>query len=315
VWCPGIGRGATKGFGDAPDEAYRVFAARLADLVNGAAPCDIERWLDNLASDQAERLREAHIRSLAARERMGEYSISLDPFHSAALRGVSGDATMNAKIVDALRSGVIRLREEARDKTEMAMRELVAANETKLRDGRRARGEDLEVRTVRMDADLHARLQLSAHELGVKLPELCRYAMALYLRQAAQGCASQLHEDAPEAFVSSTATMRDPLAELEPADFRAVAKRLGIPRELLASIRDRQVEVPRPLMRKLGESLAVPVPIEVMHGSLAGPPRIAVGTMFKSGGKPAASERRISFAEAASKAGMTAEDIERLLTD
>ncbi|MCB4824504.1 hypothetical protein [Roseicella aerolata] len=279
--------------------------ARLATLLEAASSGDMRRWWGNLAQDEAERSRERHVRSLAARERMGEYSISLDPSQSAALRAAAGAGAANARIVEALREGLAAVREEARGMTEAAMRDAVAASERLLRDGRRLRGEDLDVRTVRMDAETHARLQLQAHELGVKLPELCRYAVGLHLRRHA-------HVD-PDRDAMGI----DPFAGMDRQAFGATARRLGIPRDLLAGFRDRQIEldtVPPAFMARLCDDLPRPVPVAAMRAHLSAEPRLSGAMMFRADGKPAASGRK-TFEEAARDAGMPEEEVRRLLSE
>jgi hypothetical protein len=316
VWCPSVGRGATKGFGDAPDEAHRSFANRLAALLEAAGPSDLERWLADLIHDQADRQREARVKALAANERLGEYSISLDPAQMVALKPAPDSGSMNDRIVTALRKGLEQFRVASRKTSEAGLREAVAGNEATLRAGRRDRGNDLEVRTVRMDAELHARLRLSSHETGVKMPELCRYIVSLALDLAVDHFATDSDTNAASGSnLPFDGKRSDPLADLDGPAFRKVAADSGIPRVLLAAIRNREVEVPLPVARRIARTLPVVVPEEVILAAYVGTPRVSATAMYKAGGKPSAVEGKTPFQEAAASAGLTEEAINRLLAE
>ncbi|MCO6416152.1 hypothetical protein JYK14_08225 [Siccirubricoccus sp. KC 17139] len=310
VWCPGIGRGAAKGFGDAADEALRMFRRRLKELLDTAAPSDLERWRHNLAQDQAERLREALVRSLAARERVGEYSLGLDPSQTALLAGEPGSVPSNERIVEALREGLAILRAAARDRTLDEMRAAVADHERALREGRRDRGDAPVYRTVRMDAETHARLQLQAHEIGVKLQELCRHLLGLHLH---------LHGLAPaegDVGTTSAAAPSDPFANLDRAAFAKVAKATRMRKAVLAAIRDgRVVNLPLVVAARIGAAMPVPVPANDVVGHAASGAQLPPAMAARAVGKPTAGERGMTLEEVARDAGMSAEEIKEMLSE
>lgn len=311
VWCPGIGRGAAKGFGDAADEALRVFRQRVAELLDAAAPSDFQRWRSNLLRDEAERLREAQVRSLAASERMGEYSLGLDPAHLRHLSGDAGDGPANERIVEALKGGLAALREQVQRRTLADLRGAVAEHERFLRDGRRERGDEPRYRTVRMDAETHAKLRLQAHELGVKLQELCRYVIGLHLRRAGPRAAAVI--DGPRAAPAPNA---DPFADLDSAAFARVAVAARMRRAVLAAIRDGRVaDLPLQVAGRIGTAMPVPVPANDIVAHAAGGTRMPLAVAARSDAQPAADARRVSLEEAARAAGMSGEDIARMLAE
>ena len=335
VWCPGIGRGGVKGFGDMADEARRDFECRLRTLLSTAGAADLERWRGRLGEDEAERRREQHVRSLAARERMGEYSISLDPAQSASIRKSIPAGAANAAIVDALRGGLELVRKEARGRKEAEMRSSILDQEAALKATRRANGADLDVRTVRMDAETHARLHLEAHELGVKLPELCRYAVTAWLRQSGLGRSAPVagvarnagwRTSAPARRVgtggsgqppdASLATVVDPFEDLGTVAFADVARSAGVNPMFLGRVRDRQIDpatMPDTFLERLCGSLPGNIPFAAMAAFLDGAPRLPPRAMFKSGKQPRASGR-VSFESAVRSSGLSDGEQQALLS-
>lgn len=308
VWCPGIDRGVAKGFGDAADEAYRMFLLRVVDLLDAAGPSDLRRWKDNLLRDEAECLREAHVRSLAANERMGEYSLGLDPAHLRQLSGAGEGGTTNERIVEALKGGLAALREHAPYRTRADLRAAVAEHERLLRDGRRRRGDEPRYRTVRMDAETHARLRLEAHEISVKLQDLCRYVVGLHLCRAENAAAG----GGPRA----SAPVANPFARLDKAAFARVASAARMRRAVLAAIRDGRVaNLPLQVAGRIGAEMPVPVPANDIIAYAAGGTRMPLAMAARSDAQPATDARRISLEEAARVAGMSEEDIAEMLAE
>lgn len=313
VWCPGVGRGAVKGFGDVADEAHRRFRRRVEELLDEAAQSDLERWRFNLVRDEAERLREAQVHSLAARERMGEYSLGLDPAHIALLLGEPGSGPSNDRIVRALREGLVALREKAQKWTLAEMRATIREHERLLREGRRGRGDGPVYRTVRMDAETHARLQLQAHEFGVKLQELCRYALGMHLLRLNLLPAQGVAMDGP---VIAAAPPMNPFSGLDTTSFARVASAALMRRSVLAAIRDGHVmDIPAHVAARIGSAMPVPVPANDVIAYAASGTRLPPAIAARADGKPAADERRVTLEEAARAAGMSDEDILRMLTE
>lgn len=178
VFCSDIGRRGVKGFGDFADEARRNFEARLTEVVSHASAKEIERWTLKLNQLHGLELRAQRVAEEAARPRMGEYSLGLDPDQARSLQSKAGNGTINAGVVEMLRRAMDLLEEEATTLTEDALRERIVSFEQTAKKARRERGEEIEARTFRMEPELHARLHVQAYELGVKLSELCRYALA-----------------------------------------------------------------------------------------------------------------------------------------
>lgn len=309
VWCLGIGRGATKGFGDAADEALRMFRRRLKEMLDGAGPSDLERWSRNLAQDQAERLREAQVRSLAARERLGDYSLGLDPSQIGLLADEPGGVPSNERIVEALREGLAMFRAAARDRTLDGMREAVAEHSRVLREGRRDRGDAPVYRTIRMDAEMHARLQLQAHEIGVRLQALCRHLLDLHLDRHGSLLAG-------EATTTPAEAPSDPFANLDTAAFAKVARAARMSRAVLGAIRNGQVvDLPAVVAARIAAAMPVPVPANDVARHAASGVRLPPAMAARAEGKPAAQEHGMTLEEVARQAGMSDQDIERMLAE
>lgn len=309
VWCSGIGRGAAKGFGDAADEALRMFRRRLREMLDAAGPSDLERWSQYLAQDQTERLREAQVRSLAARDRLGDYSLGLDPSQIGLLADEPGGVPSNERIVDALREGLAMFRVAARDRTLDQMREAVAEHSRALREGRRDRGDAPVYRTIRMDAEMHARLQLQAHEIGVKLQALCRHLLDLHLDRHGILLAR-------EAATTPAAASSDPFANLDTATFAKVAKAARMTRAVLGAIRNGQVvNLPAVVAARIAAAMPVPVPANDVARHAASGVRLPPAMAARADGKPAAREHGMTLEEVARQTGMPDQEIERMLAE
>ncbi|MDJ0388700.1 hypothetical protein QMO56_11305 [Roseomonas sp. E05] len=311
VWCPGVGRNGAKGFGDAADEAHRMFVRRISELLDSATPADLERWANNLARTHAESLREAHVRSLAARERMGCYSLGLDPAQVALLADAPRAPASNQAIVDALHAGLTAFRTFTGRTTRAGVVAAISANESKLRAGRQDRGDETVYRTVRMDAETHARLQLEAHESGVKLQELCRYVLHLAL-----GGRTPIRDHDVGAAASDGSPRGNPFADLSVQQFARVAEGARMPRTVLAAIRDgRVVGLPGIVAERIGRAMPTPVPAnDIIHHAGSGarlPPAMAA----KAKRRPTASAGAMTLEEVAREAGMTTDAIQHMLAD
>lgn len=332
VWCLGVGRGGAKGFGDFADEARRQFETRLEALIERATVGDLERWQARLNQDETTRRREEHVRSLAANQRMGEYSISLDPSQTARFKESSSSKTLNGEIVEALREGLEALRWQAARTTLAGMRQIILDKDAALKAARRAVSAELDVRTLRMDAETHARLHLEAHELGVKLPELCRFAVeAWFLSREAkpekpvdtlvEGAVQKrsLQTAHTKATIPRSTASRvsevDFFDDLDTDAFTDIANRVGVNAMFLSRIRDRHIE-PDDIPNLWSERVRValprhPSPAE-WAGYLRGGPQLPTGAMFKSRRKPKAL-KRMSFEDAVRSSGLTDEQQVALL--
>lgn len=309
VWCSGIGRGAAKGFGDAADEALRMFRRRLKELLDAAGPSDLERWSQYLAQDQTERLREAQVRSLAARDRLGDYSLGLDPSQIGLLADEPGGVPSNDRIVDALREGLAIFRAAAGDQTLDEMREAVAEHSRALREGRRDRGDAPVYRTIRMDAEMHARLQLQAHEIGVKLQALCRHLLDLHLDRHGIVLARETTTTLPAA-------PSDPFANLDTTTFAKVAKAARMTRAVLGAIRNGQVvNLSAVVAARIAAAMPVPVSANDVARHAASGVRLPPAMAARAEGKPTAREHGMALEEVARQTGMSDQEIERMLAE
>jgi hypothetical protein len=177
VFCPSVGRRGLKGFGDFAEEARQNFEERLRETLANASKRDIGRWRDKLLEWDAHRIQDERIKITAAQPRMGEYSLGLDPEQARLLQVRAGNKNINCLVVSLLKCGVAAVEREAAASTEQSMRERVLTAERACKEERRKRCEEIDARTVRMDPTLHARLKIQAQEIGIKLPELCRYIL------------------------------------------------------------------------------------------------------------------------------------------
>ena len=286
-----------------------MFRRRLREILEAAEPSDLERWSQYLAQDQTERLREAQVRSLAARERLGDYSLGLDPSQIGLLADEPGGVPSNERIVDALREGLAMFRAAARDRTLDQMREAVAQHSRALRDGRRDRGDAPVYRTIRMDAEMHARLQLQAHEIGVKLQALCRHLLDLHLDRNGILLAG-------EAATSSAGASSDLFANLDTAAFAKVARAARMSRAVLGAIRNGQVvNLPPVVAARIAAALPVPVPANDVARHASSGVRLPPAMAARAEGKPAARENGMTLEEVARQTGMADQEIERMLAE
>jgi hypothetical protein len=310
VWCPGIGRSGAKGFGDAADEAFRMFGRHLQEMLDGARLKDLQRWSRNLVDDQAERLREARIHSLAARERLGEYSLGLDPSQIELLTDEPGGIPSNERIVEALEDGLAMFRDASRSRTLDGMRDAIAEHARTLREGRRERCDAPRYRTIRMSAETHARLQLQAHETGIKLQALCRYLLGLHLDRGG------VVPDHAEVGTMSQTAHPDPLMNLSSAIFARVAKASRMSRAVLAAIRNGQVaDLPFVVAGRIGAALPVPVPANDIVRYAASGARLPPAMAARSTGSPTAIKHLMTLEEVARQAGMSTSQIEKMLAE
>ncbi|GAV37051.1 hypothetical protein ROTAS13_04744 [Roseomonas sp. TAS13] len=249
------------------------------------------------------------MRSLAARERLGDYSLGLDPSQIGLLADEPGGVPSNERIVEALREGLAMFRAAARDRTLNQMQEAVAEHSRALRDGRRDRGDAPVYRTIRMDAEMHARLQLQAHEIGVKLQALCRHLLDLHLDRH-----SSRH--AEEAATTHAVTPSNPFANLDTAAFAKVAIAARMPRAVLGAIRNGQVvDLPAVVAARIAAAMPVPVPANDVARHAASGVRLPPAMAARAEGKPAAQERGMTLEEVARQTGMSDQDIERMLAE
>lgn len=308
VWCSAIGRGAVKGFGDAADEARMSFLCSMTEVLDAAAPGDLARWARNLESDRADRAREAQVKSLAARDRMGDYSLGIDPTQTERLAEGRGGVPSNDRIVEALSRGLALVRSASRDMTLEQLREAVGSTERKLREGRRDTGASPVYRTVRMDAEMHARLKLTAHELGVKLQELCRH-----LLEREQG--SQAARSTSAAF-DDRASGASPFSTLDSGMFAAVALAARMPKGVLAAIRDGHVVgLPEIVAARIGAALPHPRPANDIIAHAASGARLPPAMAAKARKKPVARAGGMSIQEVALASGMSQDEIARMLAE
>jgi len=124
--------------------------------------------------------------------------------------------------------------------------------------------------------------------------------------QALIGAAWSQHAAAMPAVVS------DPLAALTVDDWRAVAQRLDVPRQVVTALRERRValaSIPGGFLAKFAEAVRSSV---AQLQSSWGPVRLAVARSYKADSKPAVGEQ-VTFEQVLIDAGVTAEKRARLL--
>jgi hypothetical protein len=213
--------------------------------------------------------------------------------------------------VDALRAGLTAFRVAADRTTRDDVVAAISANEGKLRLGRQDRGDETVYRTVRMDAETHARLQLQAHEIGVKLQELCRYVLGLAL----EGRAPIQNQD-DGATTSGARPPGNPFVDLSTQQFGQVAKDARMLRTVLSAIRDgRIVGLPSVVAERIGRAMPTPVPANdiILHAGSGArlPPAMAA----RAKRKPTASAGAMTLEEVAREAGMSGDAIQHMLAD
>ncbi len=128
--------------------------------------------------------------------------------------------------------------------------------------------------------------------------------------------------DADQAFIDGAWTQHaaampastvDPFASLTVDDWRAVAQRLDVPRQVVTALRERRVSrvsIPRRFFGKLAEAISSTVgQLELSWG----PARLAVRS-YKADGKPTAGEQ-VTLEQVLIDAGVSAEKRARLLAE
>ncbi|RKK04929.1 hypothetical protein EBE87_07250 [Pseudoroseomonas wenyumeiae] len=215
----------------------------------------------------------------------------------------------NERIVDALREGLAVFRATARDRTLDQMREAVAEHSRTLREGRRDRGDTPVYRTIRMDAEMHARLQLQAHEIGVRLQAICRHLLDLHLDRHGKRLAE-------ETATTPATVPSDLFANLDTTAFAKVARAARMSRAVLGAIRNGQVvNLPTVVAARIGAAMPVPVPANDVVRHAASGVRLPPAMAARAEGKPAAREHGMSLEEVARQAGMPEQEIARMLAE
>lgn len=106
----------------------------------------------------------------------------------------------------------------------------------------------------------------------------------------------------------------DPFAALTVDDWRAVAHRLDVPRQVATALRERRISfgsIPQRLLGRLAEAVSTSV---AQLESSWGPPRLAAGRSYKADGKPTVGDQ-VTFEQALIDAGVPAEKRARLLAE
>lgn len=107
----------------------------------------------------------------------------------------------------------------------------------------------------------------------------------------------------------------NPLDALVGERGKALAARLGVPRQVVTCLRERKVDparTPRPILRTLGDALAIPEAHIIV--AMRQPPPAASRRSFKSEGKPGA-DGQVSFEQVLIDAAVSDADRMRLLAD
>lgn len=107
----------------------------------------------------------------------------------------------------------------------------------------------------------------------------------------------------------------NPLDALVGERGKALAASLGVPRQVVTCLRERKVDpakTPRPILRTLGNALAIPEPHVI--AAMRQPPATALGRSFKADGKPG-TVRKVSFEQVLLDAGVSEADRARLLAE
>jgi hypothetical protein len=108
------------------------------------------------------------------------------------------------------------------------------------------------------------------------------------------------------------ATISDPFAALTVDDWRVVARRLDVPRQVVTALRERRislVSIPRRFLAMLAEAMRSSV---AQLESSWGPAQLAAARSYKADGKPALGEQ-VTFEQVLIDAGVPAERRARLL--
>lgn len=107
----------------------------------------------------------------------------------------------------------------------------------------------------------------------------------------------------------------NPLDALVGERSKALAAKLGVPRQVVTCLRERKVDpsrTPRPILRTLGDALELPEPHVI--AAMRQAPAFASGRSFKADGKPGAGGQ-VSFEQVLIDAGVSEADRARLLAD
>lgn len=107
----------------------------------------------------------------------------------------------------------------------------------------------------------------------------------------------------------------NPLDALVGERGKALAARLGVPRQVVTCLRERKVDparTPRPILRTLGDALAIPEAHVI--AAMRQPSPSASRRSFKSDGKPGARDQ-VSFEQVLIDAAVSDADRARLLAD
>lgn len=110
------------------------------------------------------------------------------------------------------------------------------------------------------------------------------------------------------------AATTDPFAVLTVDDWRAVAQRLDVPRQVVTALRERRisfVSIPQRLLERLAEAVGTSVAQLESSWSLG---RLAAARSYKADGKPSVGEQ-ITFEQALIDASVPADKRDRLLTE
>lgn len=107
----------------------------------------------------------------------------------------------------------------------------------------------------------------------------------------------------------------NPLDALVGERGKALASRLGVPRQVVTCLRERKVDpaqTPRPILRTLADALAIPEAHVI--AAMRQPPQSASRRSFKSDGRPGAGDQ-VSFEQILIDAAVSDADRVRLLAD
>lgn len=107
----------------------------------------------------------------------------------------------------------------------------------------------------------------------------------------------------------------NPLDALVGERGKALAEKLGVPRQVVTCLRERKIDpskTPRPILRTLSDALAIPEAHVI--AAMRQPPAFTTGRSFKADGKPGAAGQ-VSFEQVLIDAGVPEADRARLLAD
>ncbi|RWK46535.1 MAG: hypothetical protein EOR47_25885 [Mesorhizobium sp.] len=110
------------------------------------------------------------------------------------------------------------------------------------------------------------------------------------------------------------AATSDPFAALTVDDWRAVAQRLDVPRQVVTALRERRValfSIPRRFLQRLAEAIGSTV---TQLESSWGLGQLSAARSYKADGKPAVGEQ-VTFEQVLIDAGVPAETRDRLLAE